>query len=178
MALIGRQAQSRLAFLGFIDDLAANTNTLEKEMHTALANNLWVFGAEFSFMSSNSTLRRILHEQIGRHLNGEGASKRPDLLLLSSLDSKYTLIEFKRPNHVITRDDQLQAEKYRDKLAQFRPMDIVLAGRDHDPAIRADRPLYVKLLSYGALISTARTELAWLLKELTDTRGVKTPTAI
>src|SRR5215472_5193219 len=48
----------------------------------------------------------------------ESASKRPDLLLLSCLDSIYTLIEFKRPDHVITRDDQLH---------------IVLVGRDHDP---------------------------------------------
>jgi hypothetical protein len=48
----------------------------------------------------------------------ESASKRPDLLLLSCLDSIYKLVEFKRPDQVITRDDQLH---------------IVLVGRDHDP---------------------------------------------
>lgn len=173
MAVIGRQAQSRLAFLEYIDNLAANQNTQEKEMHTALAHNLWVLGAEFSLMSSNATLRRILQELTGTQLKGENASKRPDLLLLSFLDSRYILIEFKRPRHVITRDDQLQAEKYRDNLAQFRPMDIVLVGGDHDPAIRVDRAPYVKLLSYGGLISKARAELNWLLKELTDVRGLR-----
>jgi hypothetical protein len=123
-------------------------------------------------MSSNATLRRILQEQTGRQAKGKDASKRPDLLLLCTLDSRYTLIEFKRPSHVISRDDQLQAEKYRDRLGQFRPMDIVLVGRDHDPAVRADRASYVKLLSYGGLISKAKAELDWLLKELTDVRGL------
>lgn len=52
-------------------------------------------------MSSNATLRRILQEQTGIQVKGKSASKRPDLLLLSCLDSRYTLIEFKRPDHVI-----------------------------------------------------------------------------
>jgi hypothetical protein len=173
MALIGRQAGSRLEFLGYMDELAANVGTREKEMHIAFEKNLWILGAEFSLMSSNATLARILQEQIGTLFKGPNASKRPDLLLLSNLDSRYVLIEFKRPGHVITRDDQFQAEKYRDNLGQFRPMDIVLVGKDHDAAIRADKPQYVRLVSYGAAISKARAELAWLLKELTDVRGLQ-----
>lgn len=169
MALIGRQAQSRLQFLEFLDKLAANASTRETEMHTAFENNLWILGSDFSLLNSNATLKRILHEQVGVLFNGPSSSTRPDLLLLSGFDSRHVLIEFKRPSH-ITRDDQLQAEKYRDKLAQFRPMDIVLVGKDHDPAIRADRPPYIRLVSYAAAINKARMELDWLLKELTDVR--------
>ena len=170
MALIGRQAQSRLRFLEFLDNLAANASTREREMHTAFENNLWILGSDFSLLNSNATLKRILHEQVGVLFNGPSSSTRPDLLLLSGFDSRHVLVEFKRPSHIITRDDQLQAEKYRDKLAQFRPMDIVLVGKDHDPAIRADRPPYIRLVSYAAAINKARMELDWLLKELTDVR--------
>jgi hypothetical protein len=170
MALVGRQAQSRLRFLEFLDKLAANASTREKEMHTAFENNLWILGSDFSVLNSNATLKRILYEHVGVLFNDPSSSTRPDLLLLSGFDSKHVLIEFKRPSHVITRDDQLQAEKYRDKLGQFRPMDIVLVGKDHDPAIRADRPPYVRLISYAAAINKARMELDWLLKELTDVR--------
>jgi hypothetical protein len=172
IALIGRQAQSRLRFLDFLDQLAANASTREKEMHTAFENNLWVLGSDFSLLNSNATLKRIVLENVGVLFNGPSASTRPDLLLLSGLDPKHVLVEFKRPSHIITRDDQLQAEKYRDNLAQFRPMDIVLMGKDHDPAMRSDRPHYIRLISYAAAINKARTELDWLLKELTDVRHV------
>jgi hypothetical protein len=170
MGLIGRQAQSRLRFLDYLDQLAANASTREKEMHTALQNNLWVFGADFSLLSSNATLQRVLQEQVGTKFRGANASHRPDLLLLSQFGSTFVLIEFKRPNHTITRDDQAQAEKYRDTLIQFRPMDILLIGRDHEQALTTDHPPYINLLSYAAAINRARAELDWLLKELTDVR--------
>lgn len=172
MALIGRQAQSRLTFLNFLDQLAADAKTREKEMHAALESNLWIFGGEYSLLSSNVTLRRIIEKYMAKKLAGPNATKRPDLLLLSQFDSKYVLVEFKRPGHTITRDDQLQAEKYRDELSQFRPMDIVLVGKEHDPAITSDKPLYVRFVSYAAAINRARAELDWLLKELTDVRQV------
>jgi len=53
-------------------------------------------------------------------------------------------------------------------------MDIMLVGREHDPAI-ADRPPYVRLVSYAVAINRARAELDWLLSELTDVRRVWTP---
>ena len=174
IALIGRQAQSRMAFLGYLDQLAANANTREKEMHTALENNPWVFGADFSLLRSNVTLKRIIEDFTAKEFAGPKAANRPDLLLLSHFDSKYILVEFKRPSHSITRDDQLQAEKYRDALAEFRPMDIVLVGKGHDPSVGSDKPNYVRLISYAAAISRARSELDWLLKELTDVRGTWT----
>jgi hypothetical protein len=173
IALIGRQAQSRLMFLDHLDQLAGNPSTREKEMHTALENNLWIFGAEFSFLSSNTTLQRIVQEKCGKNILGPNASRRPDLFLLSQFGSKHVLIEFKRPSHTITRDDQLQAEKYRDSLKQFRPMEILLIGKDHDPALTSDHPPYIRVVSYAAAISRARAELDWLLKQLTDVRSLR-----
>jgi hypothetical protein len=172
MALIGRQAQNRLIFLSYLDQLSANPKTKEAQMHTALQNNLWVFGAEFSMLSSNITLRRVVEEYTGKKFTGANASKRPDLLLLNEVDGKYRLLEFKRPSHVISRDDQAQAEKYRDDLSQFRPMEIILVGKEHNPKI-ADAPPHVRMLSYNALISQSRSEMDWLLKELTDVRGMR-----
>ena len=44
----------------------------------------------------------------------ELASKRPDLLLLSDPRQEYTLIEFRRPAKNTGRDEEGQAQKYRD----------------------------------------------------------------
>ena len=172
MALIGRQAQNRLIFLSYLDQLSANPKTKEAQIHTALENNLWVFGAEFSMLGSNITLRRIIEEYTSKKFPDTNANKRPDLLLLSRVDGKYHLLEFKRLSHVITRDDQAQAEKYRDDLSEFRPMEIILVGKGHDSKI-ADAPQHVRMLSYNALISRSRSEMDWLLKELTDVRGIE-----
>jgi hypothetical protein len=139
-------------------------------MHTALETNLWVFGSDYALLSSNETLRRIITEYTTRNFSGPRAQKRPDLLLMARFDQKYVLVEFKRPSHTITREDQLQAEKYRDDLAQFRPMDILLVGRDNDRALNNDRPDYVHVVSYSATVSKARAEIGWLLKELVDYR--------
>lgn len=170
IAMIGRQAQSRLKFLDYLDQLAANMDTREKEMHLALETNSWVLGADFSLLKSNATLRRIVEEFMTKEFVGPKAADRPDLLLFSGYESKYVLIEFKRPSHTITRKDQLQAEAYRDALRNFRPMDIVLVGKGHDAALATDKPDYVRLISYSAAISRSRTELDWLLKGLTDIR--------
>lgn len=175
MAIIGRQAQSRLTFLDYLDRLAADPSTREREMHTALESNPWVFGAEFSLLWSNTTLKRIIEDFTAKEFSGPKAADRPDLLLLSHFDSRYILVEFKRPSHSITRGDQLQAEKYRDALANLRPMEIVLAGKGHDSALTSDKPAYVRLISYSGAISRARAELDWLLKELTDVRGMWAP---
>lgn len=97
---------------------------------------------------------------------GPNAAKRPDLFLAQNVLMRYLLIEFKRPSHAITRDDENQAEKYRDDLTlRFSPIDILVVGGSINASIQRDSiGPNIKLLSFDAVISTARTQLGWLIQ--------------
>lgn len=168
MAYLTQQARRRLQFLDELDALAKNAATLEAAMHQALENNLWVFGLEYSLMASNQTLAATIKQYCDEEFKGPRAAKRPDLFLAQNVLMRYLLIEFKRPSHTITRDDENQAEKYRDDLTpRFEPIDILVVGGSVNSSIQRN---YVgkdiKLLSFDAVISTARTQLSWLVQNL------------
>ena len=91
---------------------------------------------------------------------------------MSGVDGRHVLIEFKRPNHTIRREDQAQAESYRDELTPtFGRIDIILVGKDVDNALLLHQTPGVRFLSYTGAISKARTELNWILKNLVETRS-------
>jgi hypothetical protein len=169
IAVMGQQARRRLELLDSLDRLAANPRTLEKDIHKALDTNLWVFGHQYSIMASNKTTARIVEEYCGKKFSGKRAARRPDLLLSQNILSRYLLIEFKRPSIAIGRDDEAQAREYRDDLTpSLCAMDIVVIGGSVSSSMSAHYAQRdVQFLSYGAVISEARTNLQWLLKELT-----------
>lgn len=170
IAMIAQQATRRMQFLDRLDELVNNSETLESTIHKALENNLWIFGTEYSLMSSNKTLARTIETYCMKKFTGERAQKRPDLLLSHSILDTHLLIEFKRPSHQIDRKDENQAEEYRDDLTpDFGKIEIMVIGGRIDSKIS---PHYqqssVKLLSYSKVISGARTQIDWLLKEIKD----------
>ena len=81
LAIIADQARGRMAMLDRLEALCRDPATLEKQVHEALEANLWVFGLEYSFFSSNRTLKRQVEELLGKHYTGEHGHRRPDLLL-------------------------------------------------------------------------------------------------
>jgi hypothetical protein len=165
---IAQQAQHRLRFLDELDKLINNPDTKEAAVHTALATNLWVFGAEFSLVVSNTTLANTLKKYTDEKFPGPRAQNRPDLLLLTQLGQRYKLVEFKRPSHTLDRRDVSQAEQYRDDLiGQLQPIDVLVLGKGFDARMLVNMPANVTLASYTHLISRARAELQWLLGELT-----------
>lgn len=169
IALMAQQATRRMQFLDELDDLIKNQSTLERTIHVALEKNLWVFGAEYSIMSSNQTLTRVIEEYTQKKFSGERAKKRPDLFLTHDFLNRHLLIEFKKPAETIGRDEENQAEKYRDDLTpNFGKINvIVLGGRvDYKVSVHYERS-DVKLTSYNSLVSSARSQLDWLIKELT-----------
>ena len=104
--------------------------------------------------------------------SGERASKRPDLLLSQDLADSYLLIEFKRPNHPISREDIAQAEQYRDDLSgtitSSSPLKILMIGKGS--AASMDKRYGTDMTtvsSYASVLSSARTELNWLISSLT-----------
>jgi len=168
MALMANQAKSRLKVLDHLDDLVRNFVTLEKNIHSVIERNLWVLGYGYSLVSSNKTLARTIEEYTAAKFAGDRASKRPDLFLAQNLRGGYLLIEFKRPAKEIDRQDQRQAQEYRDDLEpRFGQIEILLLGKGRDvtAAVQNDPPR-LQVFSYEALISVARTQLDWLLTEL------------
>ena len=168
MALMANQAKSRLKVLDHLDDLVRNPATLEKNVHSVIERNLWVLGYDHSLISSNKTLARTIEEYTSVKFTGDRASKRPDLFLAQNLRGGFLLIEFKRPSKPIDRADQTQAQEYRDDLEKkFGDIQILLLGKERDVSASAKNdPPNLEVFGYEALISTARTQLDWLLNEL------------
>jgi hypothetical protein len=169
MALMANQAKSRLKVLDDLDDFIRNPATLEKNVHSVIERNLWVLGYDHSLISSNKTLARTIEEYTSEKFTGERASKRPDLFLAQNPRGGYLLIEFKRPSKEIDRQDQRQAQEYRDDLEpKFGQVEIILLGKGRDVTAAAQNdPPRLQVYSYEALISSARTQVDWLLRELT-----------
>ncbi len=173
LSTIGVQALNRRRFLDYLDKIADNPDTHEKEMHRSLENNLWVLGRKYSSMSSNATLRNIIQNYCDINFKGPRAGKRPDLLLSQDYGDSYLLLEFKRPSHSITRDDIAQAEKYRDdlssRLSSTTKMDIMMVGKGRVATIDTKNlQCNIVIHSYASLISAARSELEWLISALTN----------
>jgi hypothetical protein len=170
MMNIAIQAKRRLEILDEIQILIEDDKTLEITIHKALENNLWIFGSLYSFMASNKSLKSIIENNLLRKYNGDKEKDRPDLLLSNDFSDRHLLLEFKRPNHLINRDDENQAVKYRDELSQHlssQKIEIIVIGGKVDNKID---PKYqnnsILLTSYNSVLSKARAELKWLIREL------------
>lgn len=133
---------------------------------------MWLLGRQYALMSSNITLKRVIANYSDKKFTGERASRRPDLLLSQDLADSYLLIEFKRPNHSISREDVAQAEQYRDDLsatiASSSLLRILMIGKGSSTSMNkrymADM---TTVSSYASILSSARTELDWLISTLT-----------
>jgi hypothetical protein len=167
---MGIQAQSRMEFLGKLEELASNQATLEADIHKALESNLWVLGRSYALLSSNETLRSLVARLFTTGLSEDRASKRPDLLLGETVSGDYALIEFKRPAHQITRDDLNQAEKYRDDLLQKVPgkrIELILMGGGVSSSLSTSNLTpNTRISSFIGTISSARAEVEWIIKSL------------
>jgi hypothetical protein len=169
-AAMANHAQARLRFLEKLDTLIADPRTLEREVHVAFEHNVWLLGIEYSLMASNQTLGRIIEEYKSKEFKGDRANKRPDLLLMQDVADRVLLVEFKRPSHSITREDELQAVRYRDDLSRHfwgSTIEVLLIGKETS---RELSPMYassnLQILSYSAIVGRARQRLNWTIKEL------------
>jgi hypothetical protein len=168
---IAAQATRRMKFLDYLEELIGSEATLEKDVHKAFETNLWLLGRQYSLLSSNITLKRVIANYGDKKFAGERASKRPDLLLSQDLSDSYLLIEFKRPSHPISRQDIAQAEQYRDDLSgtitSSSPLRILMIGKGS--AASMDKRYWTEMTtvgSYTSVLSAARTEIEWLMSSL------------
>ncbi|MGS5086359.1 Shedu anti-phage system protein SduA domain-containing protein [Hydrogenophaga sp. A37] len=170
MAQMANQTMSRLQLLDHLDGLVRNPATQEKTIHQIIEKNLWLLGMGYASIASNKTTAKTIQEYTDTKFSGKRASKRPDLFLAQRLSGEYLLIEFKRPSDEITRDNQRQAAEYRDDLEpRFGSIEILLLGKARDATTQPHNDLpRLKVFGYEALVSAARTQLDWLLRQLAD----------
>lgn len=170
MAQMANQAMSRLQLLDHLDGLVRNPATQEKTIHQIIEKNLWLLGMGYASIASNKTTAKTIQEYTDTKFTGKRATKRPDLFLAQRLSGEYLLIEFKRPSDDITRDNQRQAAEYRDDLEpRFGSIEILLLGKARDATTQPHNDLpRLKVFGYEALVSAARTQLDWLLRQLAD----------
>jgi len=168
LALVGKQTLARLAALEKLRELVGNNNTVEREVHSAIENTLWIFGYEFALISSEKRLSTIIAEAFGGTDESDDSNRRPDLLLLNRYMGCYLLIEFKRPSSTLDWDHKSQAERYRAKLKPHAdPMDIIVVGGKRRPDMeQLHDGGRIRMITYTELISRANSELEWLLSEL------------
>lgn len=171
MAWLVEQAQARSIFLDQLEQLSLAPSTSEAVMHKALEKALWIFGTEYSLFSSNITLRRQVETFLGKQYAGVKADQRPDLLLNENLNGEYLLIEFKKPGHALNHDNYLQAITYRHELGKYisAPIKVLLIGGKRSPDYPTDnREPNVIAMAFDQLIATARRQLQWLLRDISD----------
>jgi hypothetical protein len=114
-------------------------------------------------------MKKIIEEYTDAQYKGENAAKPPDLLLLSEMNGRHLLIEFKRSSKTINRDDETQAQKYRDDLGtKFHPLHILLVGGAVDKSLRLNPGKDIEYFSYADLLARARAEVDWLMKRLAE----------
>ncbi|WP_140793784.1 ATP-binding protein [Myxococcus xanthus] len=173
MAFMAQQARGRLAVLRELTELMLDSATEEKQMHVIIEKNLWILGPTYALYASNKTLSSILESFIDRAALTDRWNKRPDLLICNTIDEKHLLIELKRPSHSLTRDDQSQAEKYRDTLiAHFTPLEILVIGGKTSPQMNTNyMPTDLKVASYAQVVARAEAQLKWLVTQITDDKG-------
>lgn len=170
MAQMANQALSRLQLLDHLDGLVRNPATQEKTVHQIIEKNIWLLGMGYASIASNKTTAKTIQEYTDNKFSGKRAARRPDLFLAQRLTGEYLLIEFKRPSDEITRDNQRQAAEYRDDLEpRFGSIEILLLGKARDATTQPHNDLpRLKVFGYEALVSAARTQLDWLLRQLAD----------
>jgi hypothetical protein len=89
-------------------------------------------------------------------------------LIAHDIADNTTVIELKRPNHIIDRDDEFQAIKYRDDLQNMlQKINILLIGKEKTKVMSSvNERENITILSYAELIAIARKRVMWLIREL------------
>ena len=168
LSVVGRQAQYRNRVLDDFQRLIDNPKTVEADVHRVLEANLWLLDIDGKLISSNETLKTVIETYLDGKYKGDRAKKRPDLLIAHDMADSTTVIELKRPNHTIDRDDEAQAIKYRDDLQnKLQRIHILLIGKGKVTAMNSmNERENITILSYAELIAIARKRVMWLIREL------------
>ena len=172
ITMMTQEASAKAKFLDKLEALISNQSTLESTVHQALASNLWIFGYEYSHFINNQSLKTASEQLCNRVYKGTDADRRPDLYLGMAFNREKLLIEFKRPRHVLTRQDEAQAQNYRDELEIMFPNNsikvLIIGGKKVTKINQMNNPNNLSYHTYREVISNARANYDWLIQQLTQ----------
>lgn len=172
LTIMTQEASAKAKFLNKLELLISNDSTLEATVHQALAGNLWVFGYEYAHYINNQSLKTATEQLCNKIYKGDNADKRPDLFLGMAFNREKLLIEFKRPNHTLNRDDEAQAQKYRDELLKMFPNDrikvMLIGGKKAEKIDQQNNAANLSYHTYREVVSNARANYDWLIQHLTQ----------
>jgi ethanolamine utilization protein EutP (predicted NTPase) len=172
ITMMTQEASAKAKFLDKIEQLLNKDETLEATMHQALASNLWVFGYEYAHYINNKSLKLATEQLCNKLYRGENAGKRPDLLLGMAFNREKLLIEFKRPSHTLSRDDEAQAQRYRDELSVMFPNDqikvMLVGGKPGNKIVQHNNAAGLTYHTYSEVVANARANYDWLINNLTQ----------
>jgi hypothetical protein len=170
MVRMREQARNRLEFLDYLERLCNTSETLEQDVHKAIEHNLWIFGPNYSLFSSNTSLKKQVEKMLNQKYSGLSDKKRPDLMLSEHLNGDYLLIEFKKPVHLLTYRDYQQVTGYRNDYRNYTGKANItiylVGGKKGNDLPSSDKEPTVNIVLFNDLISTARRQFEWLLKDL------------
>jgi hypothetical protein len=170
ITLMTQEASARSRFLDKLELLLSNEGTLEATIHQALAGNLWVFGYEYSHYINNQSLKKATEDLCNKVYTGDYGAKRPDLFLGMAFNREKLLIEFKRPSHTLSRDDENQAQKYRDELEIMFPNQsikiLLIGGKKAVKINQNNNPSNLLYYTYREIVTNARANYDWLINNL------------
>lgn len=172
ITMMTQEASAKSKFLDKLELLTRKPETLESTVHQSLANNLWVMGYEYSHFLSNQSLKTAAEQLCNKMYKGQNGNKRPDLFLGMAFNNEKLLIEFKRPSHTLTRDDEAQAQRYRDELMTLFPNQKIIVkligGKKADKILTQNNAADLFYHTYTELIINARANYDWLIQHLTQ----------
>ena len=122
-------------------------------------------------MASNRQLQTIVKDFSNKIYKAKDDSDRPDLLLAANVENRHLLVEFKRPALTVGRAAESQAVIYADTLSSQLGinLDILIVGGQVDSKLQSEYSgKRTKFLAYCSVISTACTQLEWLLRQLNE----------
>ena len=155
-----------------LEELVNNTNTLEKHIHTLFEKNLWLLDDKYKLWGSNKSLKTILEENLEKEFEKQ-KHLRPDLVCLNS-QNEAVVIEFKKPNVIISTKDLTQAMEYQGLIQEQMPniqnVTTFIIGKKYDESIKTIKNKQEKagnfLMSYSEVLSNASRKYSDILKIL------------
>ncbi|MEL6673665.1 MAG: ATP-binding protein [Bacteroidota bacterium] len=170
VALIAQQSSQRLSILQKLEHLILRGDTPPEQILKALSNNLWIFGNQYSLLSTNSELQKVIDMYISHKFVNGHAHLAPHLLLMQDFNKGFLLLDVKQPDHAVDLLDRRKAKEIKADLSVYLPnrdIEVIILGGALSPGmVEQKAQADIKFLSYQGMISDARVQLNWLIEEL------------
>jgi ribosomal protein L40E len=164
---VAQVVRSRLDTLELFKNRIRDDQTFEirgdNSIHRILENAMWMIDERYWLLSSNSTLRSFIGDEMSKKDKKKFGKKRPDFVC-GSIGEKLIIVEIKRPSKTLGIEDLNQLEDYltiaQDYTSDYKSFEAYLIGNKKEKDL-ARRLKYrsssiFRVLTYTDLVT--RTE--------------------